>query len=164
MRRRENFKIVLAQGSGLFGGVLRSARGEGWDREKSLSAEPTPTRWCLRVPLDLPGGRRGLPFLSPPRVPGKPLAAASSSSHPFLDVLIGTGASGYRSLVEVPRWAWRSRNFFVFVDPPLSTFVSFVFLFVSSGRACVASAPSPIVGCIGDGCFVIQSGGNLISS
>lgn len=29
--------------------------------------------------------------------------------------------------MEDPRWVQRSRDFFVFVDPPLSAFVSFVF-------------------------------------
>ena len=60
---------------------------------------------------------------------GKPLAAVSSSSRPFLEVLIGTGASEYRSLVEDPWWVQRSRSFFIFFDPPVLTFVSFLFLF-----------------------------------
>ena len=64
---------MLAHGGGRFGGELRSARGEDWDREKSLSAWLTTTRWRLRVPPDLPGGRRGLPFLAPRRVPGETL-------------------------------------------------------------------------------------------
>ena len=70
------FKTVLAQGGGRYGGVLRSALGDGLDREKSLSACPTPARWRLRVPPDLPGGRRGLPFLSPRRVPGETLGSS----------------------------------------------------------------------------------------
>ena len=60
---------------------------------------------------------------------GKPLAAMSSSSCPFLEVLIGTGASESRSLVGDLQWTQRSRGFVVFVDPPLSAFVSFLFLF-----------------------------------
>ena len=67
---------VLAQGGGWFGGLIRSARGAGWDRGKLLSAWPTPARWRLRVPPDLPGGRRGLPCLSPRRVPGETLGSS----------------------------------------------------------------------------------------
>ena len=52
-----------------------------------------------------------LPLPSPYR--GKPLAAASSSSRSFLEVLIGTGASEARSLVGDLRWVQRPRGFFV---------------------------------------------------
>ena len=93
---------ALAQGGGWFGGGIQSTRGTGWDRGKPLSAWPTPAWWRLWVPPDLPGGRRGLPFLSPRRVQGKPLAAVSSSSRSFLEVLIGAGASESWSLVEDP--------------------------------------------------------------
>ena len=122
-----SFKIVLAQGGGLWGGGLRSVRGEVWDREKSLSAWLTPTRWRLRVPPDLPGGRRGYPYFLLVAYRGKPLAAASSSSRPFLEVLFGTGGSESRSLVGDLRWAQRLRGFSAFVDPPLSASVSFIF-------------------------------------
>ena len=44
----------------------------------------------------------------------KPLAAASSSSRPFLEVLIDTGASEARSLVGDLQWVHRPRGFFVF--------------------------------------------------
>ena len=67
---------ALAQGGGWFGGGIRSARGAGWDRGKPLSAWPTPARWRLWVPPDLPGGRRGLLFLSPRRVPGETLGSS----------------------------------------------------------------------------------------
>ena len=102
------------------------------------------------MPPDLPGGRRGYPSSLLAVYRGKPLAAASSSSRPFLEVLIGTGASESRSLVGDLRWTQRSRGFVVFVDPPLSAFVSFLFsLSFLFGRVCAASAPAPIVGCIG---------------
>ena len=144
-----SFVSVLAKGGGRFGGELRSARGRGWDREKTLLAWPTPTRWRLRVAPDLPGGRRGYPSSLLAAYWKKPFAAVSSSSRPFLEVLIGTSASESRSLVGDLQWTQRSRGFVVFVDPPLSTFVSLLFLFLSFGRACVVSAPAPIIGCIG---------------
>ena len=72
------------------------------DREKSLSAWPTQTRRYLRVPPDLPGGRRGYPSSLLAVYRGKPLAAASSLSRSFLEVLIGVGASESWSLVEDP--------------------------------------------------------------
>ena len=93
---------ALAQGGGWFGGGIRSARGAGWDRGKPLSAWPTPARWRLWVPPDLPGGRRGYPSSRLVVYRGKPLAAASSSSRSFLEVLIGAGASESWSLVEDP--------------------------------------------------------------
>ena len=58
---------------------------------------------------------------------GKPLAAASSSSRPFLEVLIGTGASESRSLGDDLRLKQRSRGSVVFVDPSLSAFLFFLF-------------------------------------
>ena len=58
---------------------------------------------------------------------GKPLAATSSSSRPFLEVLIGTGVSESRSLVGDLRWAQRSRGFSAFVDPSFPAFLSFIF-------------------------------------
>lgn len=60
----------------------------------------------------------------------------------------------------VLRWAQWLWVFIVFVDSSLFAFVSFLFsLSFFFGRDCGASAPAPIVGCIGVGCFVIQSGG-----
>ena len=65
-------------------------------------------------------------------------------------LLLGTGTLESPSLVDDLRWMHRSRGIVVFVDPPLSAFVSFLFFsFLSFGRVCAASAPAPIVGCIG---------------
>ena len=52
------------------------------------------------MPPDLPGGRRGYPSSLLAVYQGKPLAAASSSSRSFLEVLIGAGASESWSLVD----------------------------------------------------------------
>ena len=96
---------MVTQDGGRFGGKLWSTRGEGWYRGKPLSACPTPTRRRRGVPPDLPGGRRGAPSSRLVVYRGKPLAAASSSSRSFLEVLIGTGASEPWSLVGDLRWA-----------------------------------------------------------
>ena len=120
----------------------------------------TPTYWRLWVPPDLPEGRRGYPSYLLTAYRGKPLAAASSSSRPFLEVLIGTGASEARSLVGDLRWVQRPRGFFFFVDAVVGISFSCIFSFFSFGRDCAASAPAPIVGCIG-WLLCIQSGGKL---
>ena len=59
---------AVVQDGGRFGCRLWSIRGEGWDRGKPLSAWPTPTRRRMWVLPDLPGGRRGRPFLLPRHV------------------------------------------------------------------------------------------------
>ena len=101
----------------------------------------------------------GLPFLSPRVYRGRPLAAASSSSRPFLEVLLGTGTSESRSLVGDLRWTQRSRGFVVFVDPPLSAFVSFLFSLSFLLGVFVLLPPQPLSSVVSVGCFVIQSGG-----
>ena len=116
---------------------------------KPLSTWPTPARWRLGVPPDLPGGRRGLPFLSPHRVPGETLG----SSVVIVAILLGgvdrCRRFGFLEPSGRSRRVQRSRGFFVFVDPPLSAFVFFCsFSIVFFGRDYAASAPAPIVGCI----------------
>ena len=154
---------ALAQGGGWFGGWIRSARGAGWDRGKPLSAWPTPARWRLWVPPDLPGGRRGLPFLSPRRVPGETLG----SSVVIVAILLGGVDRCRRFGVLEPsgrsRWAQRSRGFFVFVDPPLSAFVSFA-LSLSFLLGVTVLLPPQHLSLYGSvGCFVYKAGGNPFS-
>ena len=94
---------------------------------------------------------------------GKPLAAASSSSRSFLEVLIGTGASEARSLVGDLRWVQRPRGFFVLSICRCWHLFLLYFLFFSFGRDCAASSPSPIHVWFG-WLLCIQSGGNPFSA
>ena len=136
VRRRGKLQDRVGARCGLFGGMLRNARGDGWIGKNPC--QPSRHRrggacGCRRTFLK---GVGGYPACLLATYQGKPLAAASSSSCPFWELLIGTGASESRSLVEDPRWAQRSRGFFVFVDPPLLAFVSFV-LSLFFFRACM---------------------------
>ena len=89
---------------------------------------------------------------------GKPLAAASSSSRSFLEVLIGAGASESWSLVEDPGGRCdREASSFLLIRRCRHLFL-LLFSVVSFGRDCAASAPAPIhvwLGCL----LCIQSGG-----
>ena len=152
---------MLAQDGGWFDGRLRSARGAGWDRGKPMSAWPTPARWRLWVPPDLPGGRRGLPFLSPRRVPGETLG----SSVVIVAILLG-GVDRCRRFGVLEssgrsRWAQRSRGFFVFVDPTLSAFVSFALslLFLLGVTVLLPAKHLSLYGLVG--CFVYKAGETL---
>ena len=90
---------------------------------------------------------------------GKPLAAASSSSRPFLEVLFGTGASESRSLVGDLRWVQRPRGFlFLCRSAVVGVCFSCIFSFISFRRGCAAFTPAPIIGCLG-WLLCIQSGG-----
>ena len=161
MRRSGGLMAALAQGGGWFGGWIRSARGAGWDRGKPLSAWPTPARWRLWVPPDLPGGRRGLPFLSPRRVPGETLG----SSVVIVAILLGGVDRCRRFGVLEPsgrsRWAQRSRGFFVFVDPPLSAFVSFALSLLFLLGVTVLLPPQHLSLYDPVGCFVYKAGETL---
>lgn len=101
-------------------------------REKSVPVHPAPTRCRLRVPRFLPEGRRCYPSRTPFRVPGGTLghirAAASLTSHPFLEVLLGTrrfGALCGGTNLKGPTVVDHS----CFVELPLLTFSSSFFLF-----------------------------------
>ena len=67
---------------------------------------------CRRTFLEGVGGYPSSPLVV---YRGKPLAAAPSSSRPFLEVLIGTGASEARSLVDELPWMQWPRGFFIFL-------------------------------------------------
>ena len=90
---------------------------------------------------------------------GKPLAAASSSSRSFLEVLIGTGASEPWSLVGDLRWTQWSLSFFVSVDPPLSAFFSLDVSLSFLLGVTVLLPPQHLFLNVSVGCFGIQSGG-----
>ena len=104
----------------------------------------------------------GLPFLSPHRVPGETLG----SSVVIVASLLG-GVDWYRrfgvsELGGRLRWTQRSRGFVVFIDPPLSAFVSFFFSFFLLGV--LVLLPSQHLSLVVSvGCFGIQSGGNPFS-
>jgi hypothetical protein len=84
-------------------------------------------------------GRRGSPYPQPSRISGETLgfvrAAASSSSHPFLKVLLWYAAlRRAKIVVGILRRAQRLRIITVFVDPALSTlFFSFLLLMFPFG-------------------------------
>ena len=152
---------ALALGGGWFGGGIQSARGVGWDGGKPMSVWPPPARWRLWVPPDLPGGRRGLPFLSPRRVPGETLG----NSVVIVAILLGGVDRCRRFGVLEPRgrfrWAQRSRGFFIFIDPPLSAFVSFA-LSLSFLLGVTMLLPPQHLSLYGlVGCFVYKAGKTL---
>ena len=91
---------ALVQGGGWFGGGIRRARGVGWDRGKPLSAGRLRRGGAYGCHLTFREGVGGYPSSCLVVYRGKPLAAASSSSQPFLEVLIGAGASESWSLVD----------------------------------------------------------------
>ena len=119
-----------------------------------MLAWPTTTRWRLWVPPDLPGGRRVYPSSLLTAYRGKPLAAASSSSRPFLKVLIGTGASEARSLVGDLWWVQWPRGFVVSLSIRRCRHLFLLyFLFLFFGRDYAAS-PQHLSLDVSFGCFV----------
>ena len=115
-------------------GALRSVRGRGF-----LGVGRNPCRLvrhrrgdaCGCHPSFLKGV--GVPLSTPLCVPGETLglvrAAASSSSHPFLKVLLWYAAlRSAKSVVGILRRAQRLRVVLVFVDLPVLAFVSLHFL------------------------------------
>ena len=98
----------------------------------------------------LPGGRRGRPFLSPRRVPGETLG----SSVVFVAVLLG-GVDWYRCFGALELGGRSSVGAVVVKllrfrrSAVVGILFSCCFSFVSFGCDCAASAPAPILGCIG---------------
>ena len=112
---------------------------------------------------NLSGGRRGLPCLSPRRVPGEALG----SSVVIVAILLGGVDRCRRFGVLEPsgrsRWAQRSRGFFIFVDPLLSAFVSFALSlsFLLNVPVLLPSQHLSLYGSVG--CFVYKAGENPFS-
>ena len=121
------------------GAPVRLGSFVGRGRGKSMSACPTLMRCRFRVAPFLPGGHRGKPLLTLPRVGGKPRTIWSGQQHrvdgaPFLKGLLGSGCSGV-----LGAW-WKSldgaadANLRRFVDSLLFSFLFF--------WACFAVAPA----------------------
>ena len=84
---------MVAQDGGWFGGRLWSTRGEGWDRGnpcRPVRHRHGDAGGCRRTFLEGVGGDPSSRLVA---YRGKPLAAVSSSSRSFLEVLIGASAS-----------------------------------------------------------------------
>ena len=141
---------MVAQDGGRFGGRLWSIRGEGWDRGKPLSACPTPTRRRRWVPPDLPGGRRGRTFLSPRRVPRETLGSSVVIFMVLLEGVDWYRCFGALELGGRPSVGAVAVKLLRFRRSAVVGILFFCcFSFVSFGCDCAASAPAPILVCIG---------------
>ena len=115
------------------------------------------------MPPDLLGGRRGYPSYLLAVYRGKPLAAASSSSRSFLEVLIGAGASESWSLVEDPGGrSVREASSFSLIRR-CRHFLPFVFSLSFLLGVPVLLPPQHLSLDVSVGCFVYKAGGNSFS-
>ena len=144
VRRRGGLTTALAQGGGWFVGGSEAPEvrvGIGGNPCRRGRHRRGGARGCH---LTFREGVWGYPASRLVVYRGKPLAAASSSSRSFLEVLIGAGASESWSLVEDPGGrSDREASSFLLIRRCRHLFLCSFSVF-SFGRDCAASAPASI--------------------